>query len=80
MAAKGTCLLVQMLRIHLAMQGDKGSIPGRGTKIPHATEQLSPQATTAEPTYSTAYALQQECLCATTKCPHDATKTSRNNI
>ena len=24
--------------------GDKGSIPGRGTKIPHATEPLSPHA------------------------------------
>ena len=27
---------------------DMGSIPGRGTKIPHATEQLSPRATTRE--------------------------------
>ena len=60
MAAKGTCLLVQQLRIHLAMQEDKGSIPGQGTKIPHAAEQLSPEATTAEPTHATACALQQE--------------------
>ena len=80
MVAKGTCLLVQWLRIHLAMQKDKGSIPGRGTKIPRAAEQLSPEATTAAPTHSTACALQQECLCATTKGPRDATKTSRNNI
>ena len=29
--------------------GDVGSIPGRGTKIPHATGQLGPRATTAEP-------------------------------
>ena len=28
--------------------GDAGSIPGRGTKIPHATGQLSPRATTTE--------------------------------
>ena len=28
--------------------GDTGSIPGRGTKIPHAVGQLSPSATTAE--------------------------------
>ena len=29
--------------------GDTGSIPGQGTKIPHATGQLSPRATTTEP-------------------------------
>ena len=28
--------------------GDTGSIPGWGTKIPHAEEQLSPHATTRE--------------------------------
>ena len=28
--------------------GDAGLIPGQGTKIPHAMEQLSPCATTAE--------------------------------
>ena len=28
--------------------GDLGSIPGQGTKIPHATGQLSPRATTTE--------------------------------
>ena len=28
--------------------GDAGSIPGQGTKIPHAVEQLSPLSTTAE--------------------------------
>ena len=80
MVAKGTCLLVQWLRIHLAMQGDKGSIPDRGTKIPHATEQLNPQAATTEPTHSTVCALQQDCLCTTTKGPHDATKTRCSQI
>ena len=29
--------------------GDAGSIPGRGTRIPHAAEQLSPCATSTEP-------------------------------
>ena len=29
--------------------GDTGSIPGQGTKIPHATGKLSPRATTTEP-------------------------------
>ena len=29
--------------------GDAGSIPGQGTKIPHAVEQLSLHATTTEP-------------------------------
>ena len=29
--------------------GDMGLIPGRGTKIPHATGQLSLRATTTEP-------------------------------
>ena len=30
--------------------GDAGLIPGWGTKIPHAVGQLSPSATTMEPT------------------------------
>ena len=30
--------------------GDSGSISGQGTEIPHATGQLSPHATTTEPT------------------------------
>ena len=31
--------------------GDTGSIPGQGTKIPHAAGHLSPPATTAELTW-----------------------------
>ena len=47
----GTSLVVQWLRIHLAMQGDDaGSIPGQGTKISHAAGQLSLRATAREPT------------------------------
>ena len=30
--------------------GDKGSIPGQGTKFPHAAGQLGQRATTTEPT------------------------------
>ena len=33
--------------------GDVSSIPGQGTKIPHAVEQLSPPATTTELLYHT---------------------------
>ena len=38
--------------------GDSGSIPGQGTKIPHAVGQLSLSTATAEPTYSGASELQ----------------------
>ena len=38
-----------------ASEGDTGSIPGLGTKIPHATGQLSLCASTAEPTHSGAH-------------------------
>ena len=40
----GAFLVVLRLRVHLAMQGNACSIPGRGTKILHAMEQLSPCA------------------------------------
>ena len=43
----GTSLVVQWLRIHLPMQGH-GFDPRSG-KIPYASEQLSPCATTTEP-------------------------------
>ena len=39
---------------------DMGSSPGQRTKIPHATEQLSPCATTTEGHVPRAPALQQE--------------------
>ena len=42
--------------------GDVGSIPGQGTKIPHALEQLSLCATATEPTCSAACAPQLESL------------------
>ena len=40
--------MVQWLWTHLATEWVSGSIPGGGTKIPRAVEQLSPCATTAE--------------------------------
>ena len=40
--------------------GDVGSIPGQGMEIPHATGQLSQQATTTEPMRSRVGTLQQE--------------------
>ena len=35
---KGTSLVVQLLRLHVSTAGDVGSIPGQGTKIPHAMQ------------------------------------------
>ena len=50
--------------------GDVGLIPGQGTKIPHATEQLSQNTTTAEPAphYSRVHDPQE-------KISHPASKT-----
>ena len=51
--------------------GDVGSIPGQGTKIPHASGQLSPRATTREPVRPGARMPQLErSSCAATKSPH----------
>ena len=52
--------MVQWLRILPTSAGDTGSIPGWGTKIPHATGQLSPCATITEPMHSGACVLQLE--------------------
>ena len=38
--------------------GDASSIPGWGTKIPHATGQLSPCTATTEPAHSAAHTPQ----------------------
>ena len=48
--------------------GDEGSIPGLGTKIPHATEQLNPYTTTTEAKHCNKNIL------------HDATKTQHSQI
>ena len=42
-----------------AIAGDTRSVPGQGTKIPHAMGQLSMQAAAAEPKHSGAYPPQQ---------------------
>ena len=56
--------------------GDSGSIPGLGTKIPHATRQLSLHTATTEPVSSRASASQLERNPSTaTKIPNVATKT-----
>ena len=47
--------------------GDAGSIPGRGTKIPHAMGQLSPSATVTQPVCSAARVPQRKILHAATK-------------
>ena len=39
MLRRGTSLVVQWLRPHASNAGGTSSIPGRGTKIPHATQQ-----------------------------------------
>ena len=39
----GTALVVQWLRVGLAMAGDADLIPGWGTSIPHSMEKLSLQ-------------------------------------
>ena len=49
--------------------GDASSIPGQGTKIPHARGQLSLYTTTTEPTCSRAHMPQLESLCVATTEP-----------
>ena len=41
-------MVVQWLRFHACIAGGVGSIPGQGTKIPHATGHLSPCSATGE--------------------------------
>ena len=48
---------------------DVGWIPGQGTKIPHATEQLSLYSTTIEPMRSGAHVPQLDSRWATVKDP-----------
>ena len=52
-----TSLVIQWLRICLPVQRNSGSIPGQGTRIPHAIEQLSLGVMTTEPQHSRAYKL-----------------------
>ena len=50
--------------------GDVGSVPGWGTKIPHAAEHLSPCATATELVLSRAHVPQLESFHATTTEAH----------
>ena len=52
--------------------GDMGSIPGRGTKIPHAAGQLSLRATTTE----LAYLSERACVPQTTEPMHSGAHTT----
>ena len=62
-----------VVKIHLAMQ-DTGLILGRGTKVSHATGQLSSHATTREPVH-----LSERSRDALNT-PHAATKTQHSQI
>ena len=68
-----TSLVVQWLKICLAMQGNSGSTPGQGTKIPHAMQQLSLHTTTKESVHH-----NEKSLIDATKSPRAATKTQRS--
>ena len=61
----GTSLMIQWLKIFLAMQEDMGLSPDQGTKIPHASEQVSPYAVTTEPSYHNerSAACNKDCEC-----------------
>ena len=52
---------------------NQGSIPGWGTKIPHAKEQLSPRATTRGPTHS-----NEKSQCAQAEKPSHCSDTQHN--
>ena len=67
---KGTSLVVQCERIRLAMQGTQVRSLVRGTKIPHAVEQLKPMSHIQR-----VHAPQWEIPRATMKIPSAATET-----
>lgn len=49
--------------------GDTGSVPGQKTKFPHAVEQFSPHATTAESVHSGGHVPCLGRLCTPVKAP-----------
>jgi len=71
---RGTSLVVQLLRIHLPMQGTWIPVPGWRTKVPYASGQLNPHAATTDPTQSGACVPQLE-RSAAVKIQHSTTKT-----
>ena len=60
--------------------GNMDLIPGRETKIPHATEQLNPQIATIDPVHCGSCTPQLESPCTTRKEPIAATKTRYSQI
>ena len=56
--------------------GDAGSIPGQGTQITYATEQMHPCSITTDPTHYGAHApqLERSIHAATERSPHSAMK------
>ena len=60
--------------------GDIGLIPGPGTHIPHAIEQLNPCTATTQPRHSGACTQQPvRNQLAAMKIPHEATKIPRDS-
>ena len=71
----GISPVVQWLKNQSCNSGDIGSVPGWGTKIPHAVEQLSLPATATEPRCSGTHVTQlQRVHVLQQKMPHVATK------
>ena len=66
-----------MVRNLPANEGDAGSIPGWGTKIPHAVGQLSPCATTTELTHLNER--EKTCMPQLERSPSTATKRPPRN-
>ena len=60
--------------------GDMGLISGRGTKVPHAAEQLSLHKATTELPYSGACLPQLESLHTATKIPRATAETQGSQI
>ena len=76
----GTSPAVQWLGRCASTTGGIGLTPDQGTRMPHATEQLSLCTTTTESACSGACMPQLESPCATTKDRHDTTKTRHSQV
>ena len=68
-----------MVRNLLCKAGDMGSTPGRGTKIPHSSEQLSPHAATREPvSHNERSRMMQQTSCMLQLRPNTAKKKKKD--
>ena len=68
------------VKLHASTAKGMGSIPGQGTKIPRAMDQLSPSTTTAEPVCSRARLPQLGTVRCSGRFPHDVNKTQWSQI